>query len=76
MVIELPADLEAALTELAQKQAGTPERLALIALRARFLPESLPIQPRDDWELGLLAIATDCGQPLPDTTYSREEMYD
>lgn len=76
MVIEIPPDLEAALTEVARKHAGSPERLALVALRARFLPSSLPIQPRDDWEISLLAAARDYGVSLPDSAFDREELYD
>jgi len=76
MVITPDPELEAALTAAAQKEGVAPEAFALVVLRERFLPSSLPIEPRDDWERGLLALATDCGAPNPDTTYGREEMYD
>ena len=76
MVITLDPELEAALTAAAQKQGVPPERFALVILRERFLPSSLPIEPRDDWERGLLAAAVDCGVAPPDSAFSREELYD
>ena len=76
MTITPDPELEAALTAAAQKQGVRPEAFALVILRERFLPSSLPIEPRDDWERGLLALATDCGVSLPDSALSREEMYD
>jgi hypothetical protein len=76
MVITPDPQLEAALTAAAQKQGVAPEALALDALRKRFLPRPLPFEPQDEWERGLLEAATDCGVPNPETTYSREELYD
>lgn len=76
MVITLGPDLESALNEQAQKQGVALEDLALNALRERFLAPAPPIQPRDEWERRLLAVATDCGASLSDTALSREEMYD
>jgi len=74
MVLTLDPELEAALAEAARKQGASPEDLALEALRKRFLAATL--QPRDEWERGLLAAARDCGVSLPDSTLSREELYD
>jgi hypothetical protein len=76
MVITPDPELEAALTAAAQKRGVTPDALALEALRQKFLPRPLPFEPQDEWERGLLEAAIDCGVPHPDTTYSREEIYD
>jgi hypothetical protein len=74
-VITLDPELEAALNEAARQQGTAPEDLALGALRARFvIPAAM--QPRDEWERGLLAAARDCGVSLSDSALSREEMYD
>jgi hypothetical protein len=75
MVIHLGPDLEAALNDLARKQGIAPEVLALNALRERFLGQP-PIQPRDEWERGLLGLAKDCGVSLSNEALSREELYD
>jgi hypothetical protein len=76
MVITPDPELEAALTAAAKEQGVSPEAFALVILRERFLPSSLPIQPRDDWERGLLAMAKDCGVSPPASAFSREEIYD
>jgi hypothetical protein len=75
MVITLGADLEAALTDSALKRGVAPEVLAVEVLRARFLPAA-DLQPRDEWERGLLAAAMDCGVSLSDEAVSREGLYD
>jgi hypothetical protein len=76
MVITPDPELEAALTAAAQKQGVAPDALALDALRQKFLPRPLPFEPRDEWERRLLAIGKDCGVSLPDSAFSREELYD
>jgi hypothetical protein len=76
MVITVGPDLEAALNELARKQGVAPEALALQALRERFLAPALRIQPRDEWERGLLAAATDCGVSLSNEAVSSEGLYE
>lgn len=76
MVITLPPQLEAVLSEQARRRGTTPEVLALDALRERFLPESAPLEPRDEWERRLLGLAIDCGVSLSDEALSREEMYE
>ncbi len=76
MVINLGPELEAALNELAGRRGVAPEVLALEALRARFLTTIPAVQPQDEWERGLLGLATDCGVSLSDAALSREEMYD
>jgi hypothetical protein len=75
MVITLGPDLEAALNEQARRQGVAPEELALKALRERFLA-AVALQPRDEWERGLLALARDCGVSLSDEALSREQLYD
>jgi predicted transcriptional regulator len=74
MVITLGPDLEAALNELAHQQRVAPEVLAVNALRERFLATGL--QPRDEWERGLLEAARDCGVSLSDSALSSEGLYD
>jgi hypothetical protein len=76
MVVTLPPQLEAALSEQARRRGMAPEALALDALRERFLPASDPLEPRDEWERRLLGAATDCGVSLSDAALSREEMYE
>ena len=76
MVITLDGKLEAAVKELASRQGVAPESLALDALRARFLPTPPAIEPRDEWERGLLAIAKNCGVSLSNEAVSSEGLYD
>jgi hypothetical protein len=74
MVITLAPDLAAALNNLARKQGVASEALAVNALRERFLDSSQRIQPRDEWERGLLAAATDCGVSLSNEAVSSEGL--
>lgn len=76
MVITPEPQLEAALAAAARQRGISTEELALEALRQKFLPRPLPFEPRDEWERGLLEAATDCGVPLPGTTYGSDEIYD
>ncbi len=76
MVITLGPDLEAALSEVAHTQGVAPETLALETLRERFLAAPVRLQPRDEWERGLLNAARDCGVSLPDSALSSEGLYD
>jgi hypothetical protein len=75
MIITLDPELEAALIESARRQGIAPEVLALNTLRERFLTLAL-LEPRDDWERGLRALAKDCGVSLSNEALSREELYD
>ena len=75
MVITLGAELEAALNQVACSKGIPPEELALSALRQQFLVAA-PLEPRDEWERGLLAAARDCGVSLPDLALSSEGLYD
>jgi len=75
MVITLDAELEAALSELARRKGLAPEVLALNVLR-QHLRTVAALQPRDEWERGLLEAARDCGVSLPDSALSSEGLYD
>jgi hypothetical protein len=75
MVITLDPELEAALTQAARQQGVAPEVLALSTLRQRFLTVAA-LQPRDEWERGLLAAARDWGVSLPNSALSSEALYD
>ena len=76
MVITLGPDLEAVLSDLARKQGVAPEDVALNALRERFLADAVRMEPRDDWERGLLDAARDCGVSLPNSALSSEGLYE
>ncbi len=76
MLIELGPELEAALNDHARRRGVAPESLALDALRRQFLAPNAPIEPRDEWERRLLAIATDCGVSLDNEALSSEGLYD
>jgi hypothetical protein len=76
MVINLPPQLEAALSEEAQRRGVAPEILALEVLRERFLPSVPVVEPRDDWERKLFEAATDCGVSLSNEALSSEGLYD
>jgi hypothetical protein len=75
MVITLGPELEAALNQLARRQGVAPEVLALNALREHVLGTAV-LQPRDEWERGLLEAARECGVSLPDSAVSSEGLYD
>lgn len=75
MVITLDPELEAALNESARRQGIAPEVLALNILRERFLTPVL-LEPRDEWERGLRALAKDCGVSLSNEALSREALYE
>jgi hypothetical protein len=75
MVITLGPELEPALNEEARRQGVAPEVLAVNVLRIRFLfpPE---LQPRDEWERGLLEAARDWSVSLSNEAVSSEGIYD
>ena len=75
MTITVDPELETALKEAAVRRGLTPEELALSALRERFLTHAA-LQPRDEWERGLLEAAIDCGVSLPDSAFTSEGLYD
>lgn len=76
MVITLDPELEAALNEAARQQGVAPEALALNVLRERLLAPPAPLEPRDEWERGLLEAARPWGISLPDAALSSEGLYD
>lgn len=76
MIITLGSELEAALNKAASHRGIPPEALALDALRERFLGAEPALQPRDEWERGLLDSARDCRVSLPDLALSSEGLYD
>jgi hypothetical protein len=75
MVLTPDPKLEAALSEHARRRGVPVEVLALDALRERFLAPTA-IQPQDEWEQRLLAVAKDCGVSLSDATLGREAIYE
>jgi hypothetical protein len=76
MVIQLDAELEAALRESARKQGIEPEQLALRVLRERFIAPEAKVVPRNDWERRILSLGTDCGVSLSNEAVSSEGLYD
>jgi hypothetical protein len=83
MTIQLPADLESTVQGEALRLGVTPESLVEEAVRARFSsgriapqPSVSFIEPIDDWERRLLAIAVPCDVILPNEALSRENLYD
>ena len=76
MVVHLPPQLEAAISEQARRRGVAPEALALDALRERFLPTAPPVEPRDDWERQLFGAAIDCGVSVPDSALSSDGLYE
>jgi hypothetical protein len=75
MVVTIGPELEAALKEQASRQGVGPEILALNILREHF-PAAPPLQPRDEWERGLLEAARDWGVSLPHSALSSEGLYE
>jgi hypothetical protein len=75
MEIHLTPELEAALNQAAGQQGVAPEAVVIHTLKERFLP-GLKIQPRDEWERGLLDAARDCGVSLPDSALTSDALYD
>jgi hypothetical protein len=75
MVVTLDARLEAALKAKASEQGIAAEELALKILRERLLAGVL-LEPRDEWERGLLEAARDCGVSLSDSALGSEGLYD
>jgi hypothetical protein len=76
MVINLPPHLEATLQEQARQRGISPESLVVDALRERFGPRVLPVEPRDDWERRLFEAAVDCGVSVPDSALSSDGLYE
>lgn len=75
MVVNLSPELQAAVDDMAKRQGVSPESLVLSIVRQSLLPVA-PIEPRDEWERRLLAIATPCGASLSNLDVSSEGLYD
>lgn len=75
MVVTLDPKLEAALKEGANRKGVAPEELALEVLRQRLLVAA-PLEPRDEWERGLLAAARPWGVSLSNEALSSEGIYE
>jgi hypothetical protein len=75
MVIKLDPRLEAALNDQAKLRGMAPEELALNFLRERLLATP-KLEPRDEWERGLLAAARPWGISLSDAALSSDGLYD
>jgi len=75
MMVKLGHDLETALKEQASRRGIHPEDLALKVLRDGLLPDA-PLEPRDEWERGLLGAARDWKVSLPDSALSSEGLYE
>lgn len=76
MIVTIVPELENALTEAARRRGLAPEKLALTTLREQFLGTASLLQPRDEWERGLLEAARDCGVSFPDSALSSEALYE
>ena len=75
MVVTLDPKLEAALKTHANRKGIVPEELALDVLRKGLIAAS-PLEPRDEWERGLLDAARPWGVSLPDAALTSEGIYD
>lgn len=76
MVISLPPQLEAAVSEQARRRGVAPDILAVEALCERFLPQATRVEPRDDWERKLFEAAIDCGVSVPHSALSSDGLYE
>jgi hypothetical protein len=77
MTITLTADLEAVLVDQSQRFGLSPETIAIKILREKLVSPVPPIEPRDDWERGLLEIGSiGCGASPPHEALSSEGLYD
>ena len=77
MTIALPPDVEDAINERAQQFGTSVEVIAISALREKFPRVRPPLEPRDDWERGLLEIGSDCcGVSPPHDALSSDALYD
>lgn len=75
MILELDPELEAVLQEQARCAGVAPEQLILQYLQER-LRLAAKLQPRDEWERGLLESARPWGVSLSNEALSSEGLYD
>jgi hypothetical protein len=73
MVVNLDPKLEAALKEQATRQGIAPEELANKLVREGLLASML--QPRDEWERGLLEAARPWGVVVSNSALGSEGLY-
>ena len=76
MEINLPPQLEAVLSEQAQRRGVAPEVVAVDALREWFLPRVPLVEPQDEWERRLFGAATDCGVTVSHEALSSDGLYE
>lgn len=83
MTLHLPSDLESVIQLQAAELGITPQsfverklREVLTPMESEKAPGSPTIEPRDDWERRLRAIARDCGVALSNEELSSEGLYD
>jgi len=85
MTIQLPADLQSAITDEARRLSVSPAQLVEQTLRQHFAASACQeltaqqpplLEPRDDWERRLRAIAIPCGISLSNEDLSSEGLYD
>lgn len=74
MVIELDAELERMLGEVAGRNGIAPEVLATRLLRKQLFP-TRP-EPRDEWERQLWSVAIDCGVSLSAEALTSDGIYE
>jgi hypothetical protein len=76
MNITLDPKLEAALREEARHQGIDAKTLAMNAPREKFVVPTVKLEPQDEWERAVLALAMDCGAGLSDKAVSSEAIYE
>jgi hypothetical protein len=80
MSINLPADLQTIIRDEALRLNTTPDQVVeqLVRRHLSMTTQLAPplLEPRDDWERRLRAIAIDCGVSLSDEALSSEGLYD
>jgi putative addiction module component (TIGR02574 family) len=74
---EIKAELDRRVAEMDRNpNAGVRWEVARARVLGGFRNESPPIEPQDEWERGLLEVATDCGITLPDSAVGSEGLYE
>lgn len=74
-VVVLPAGISIPEGTKVEVIAPSPVPNGFVSPRATLTKDE-KLQPRDEWERRLLAVATDCGVSLSNEALGREEMYD
>jgi hypothetical protein len=76
MAIHLPPQLQAAIDEHSKQRGISSEDLAIDALRERFLPSRLPVEPKDEWEQRLFSASISCGVSVTNSALSSDGLYE